>query len=442
MGIIVIVLLPLAALLRRRLGASPGPSPPPDDAAALEPAPPPVIVDRPSIAVLPFTNMSGDAEHDYLADGMTEDLITHLARVPGYFVIARNSTFAYRGTSPDIRQVGKDLGVRYVVEGSVRRLGDRLRVTAQLIEAETGMHCWAQNYDRSLDEIFAVQDEVMLGIASALGTELTRAEVQRARKADAASLDAWGLMHRGMAASHSTFNQATIDETIGYYRKALEKAPDEARAHALLAGALSQKFVNFASADWRTDMTEAMAQAQLAIDLEPDDPIVLGERGMLYTNIGKAAAGVGFLERSLELNPNSAHYLGVLAFALVGVGRAADAVESVHKAMRRAPRAPTVHWMLSALAKAHLQLGKYDDAEEAARESIQRYNLWPQAWCDLALALAALGRMDEAREAVARARRLDPDARFDRFDSLYRWVGANAERAELFSGLLRQCWEK
>lgn len=110
--------------------------------------------------------------------------------------------------------------------------------------------------------------------------------------------------------------------------------------------------------------------------------------------------------------------------------------------MRRAPRAPTVHWMLSALAKAHLQLGKYDDAEEAARESIQRYNLWPQAWCDLALALAALGRMDEAREAVARARRLDPDARFDRFDSLYRWVGANAERAELFSGLLRQCWEK
>ena len=223
----------------------------------------PVESSKPTIAVLPFANMSDDRSNDYLSDGMADDLTTMLSGVPGIFVIARNSSFSYRGDIPDVRQVGADLGARYVIEGSIRKMGERLRINVQLVETGGGAHLWAEIYDRPLADIFDVQDEVTRGIAAVLGNELYKAEFARARASDEKTLDAWGLVARAMGHYHSGFSRGRLLESIRLCHEAIERAPEFARAHSLLSINLAMLVVN----DWSKQVSEDTKQASTVAGL-------------------------------------------------------------------------------------------------------------------------------------------------------------------------------
>ena len=266
--------------------------------------------DRPVVAVLPLNNMSADEEQGYLAEGMTEDIITTLARSADMDVIARNSTFVYKGTTPDIRQVGKDLGARYVVEGSLRKVGsdqssERIRVTVQLIEAATGSHVWAENYDRPLSDIFAIQDEVSSGIASALGYAITVAEVDAANRASTDNLDAWGLVARSLSAAFQ-YSRETANESVEFARQAVALDSNYAAAHARLASALIRRPVNGYSEDPEQEITEANKTIERTMQLALNDAGVLAEYGHVLLFSRRIGEAVPVLGRSLALCPSNA----------------------------------------------------------------------------------------------------------------------------------------
>ena len=282
---------------------------------------PPLITDRPSIAVLPFTNMSGDIEQGFIADGLTEDLITALAQQNSLFVIARSSSFAYEGQFPGIRQVGRELGVRYVVEGSVRRVGERIRVTAQLIEAETGKHEWAESYDRPWAEFFEIESELAGGLARALGTELSRVEGARALQADVETLDAWGLNQRAWKIVSGANNMLEgIAEGLVLLRRALTLDPDAllaAQIHASIAANYASLVEVSWSADPEADEAAAWSHGRQALALGPGDPEVLTGWGIVQNVFGDSQEAVAIIQRALELNPVHWGALQILPQALL-----------------------------------------------------------------------------------------------------------------------------
>lgn len=410
-------------------------------AAAMESAQP--ILERPekpSLVVLPFINLSGGDDVEMLADGLTEDIITDLSRNGWLFVIARNSSFSYKGQMLPSRQVADELGVRYLVEGSVRKVGDRMRVSADLVDADTETQQWSERYDRPVSDLFEVQDEITRGIVASLGSELRRAEGRRARRADPDTLDAWGLLHRGMAVSWSTFNARTNHEAEQLYRRAIEMAPDDPRAHAFLATSLAMKATNGWSKDVRADRREAWIEAQRALDAGPDDPVVLGQLGHLNTCMQHPEDGLRLLERAIELDPNNAFSIGMRAYALTALGRAEEAVAAVEDVMRRSPRDPAVHWYLAMLAWAYLQLERYADSVEQCRQSIGWYNGWQPPWITLAVGLAALGKMAEARVAVAEGCRIAPDVPRWGFQDFFRYMARDQAQGDRIAELLEQIW--
>lgn len=397
--------------------------------------------DKPSLVVLPFTNLSGTAETDRLTDALTEDVITDLSRNGWLFVIGRNSSFAYRGRELPSRTVSAELGVRYIVEGSVRKTGDRVRVAAQLVDADTGMQEWGHRYDRPLSDLFEVLDEITRAIVASLGSELRRAEGKRARRADPATLDAWGLLHRGMAISWSTFNARTNAEAEELYRRAMEIAPEDPRAHAFLATCLAMKATNGWSLDVRAIRKEAWVEAQRALDSAPDDPVVLGQIGHLNSCLNHPDVGLRLLERSIELDPNNAFSIGMRAYALTALGRAEEAIAAVEEVRRRSPRDPSVHWYLAMLAWANLQLERFDDCARAAKESVAHYNGWQPPWVTLAVALVALGDLEAARAAAATGRRIAPTVPRWGYEEFFRYHSRDAEQADRVGALLREAWE-
>jgi TolB-like protein/class 3 adenylate cyclase/Flp pilus assembly protein TadD len=365
------------------------------------------LPDKPSIAVLPFQNISGDPEQEYFADGMVEEIITALSRLRWFFVIARNSTFTYKGRAVDVKEVGRELGVRYVLEGSVRKSANRIRVTAQLVEAATGNHVWAERYDRELADIFAVQDEITERVVAAIEPELYAAEHIRSQSKPPDSLDAWECVIRALAC----LGQGTRDENTeaeALCRRAIAIAPGYGRAHSLLAWALLRRSVY--SGDLRTVVPEMSAETQTALALDDRDPWAHFAQGNLQHRLRHPGEAVRSLRRALELNPNFALAHALLANPLTLQGMHQEAVDSAEHALRLSPHDRHVGYYASlALAQAHFAAERYSECVTWARNMIEKSPENLPGHFFLTAALAMAGDLTAATEARGTLLRLRPE---------------------------------
>ena len=365
------------------------------------------LPDRPSIAVLPFQNMSGNAEQDYFADGMVEDIITGLARIKWLFVIARNSSFAYKGRAVDVKQAGRELGVSYVLEGSVRRAGDRMRVTGQLIEAQTGRHVWAERYDRTLDDVFALQDELTTSVVAAIEPSLRQAEAERIKRKRPDSLDAYDLVLRAMPDVYPAMPDSAI-KALPLLERALTLEPDYALAHGFAAWCHEILFVRGgARAENRLG---AIRHAEAAITHGRDDALALALGGFALGLVAhdREAARQAF-DEALAVSPSCALALSFGSVAWAMGGDADRAIEWGKRALRLSPFDPMRFGVWFAIGLSHLQRGEDQEAAEAARQAFQSNPNWSFAHVLLAAAQAKLGDLDVARRAAARALELQPD---------------------------------
>ncbi len=366
------------------------------------------IEGKPSIAVLPFVNLSSDPEQEYFADGMTEDIITGLSCDSRLFVTARSSTFAYKGQSPDIRAAGRELGVRYVVEGSIRPIGERLRITAQLIETATGAHVWADKIDRPVAEIFAVMDEVVDEIISALCSSLGVAEAARAGRQRPENLQAWALCVQAEVLWNTQATPKAILEAEKLARRAAEIEPGYAAGWALLACFAAMRITYGTSIDLVRDSAEALSLARKALDLAPNDPVVLGCCGYAACFAGQAAQGVEWAQRSLALNPNNNFSRQSYAFGLLNLGRPGEALAQVELFLRRSPKDPYVGFAYIYQSYGHLALGDAAKAEQAARNCVAHMPGFGMGHLTLAIVLGVLQRDAEAQVHIGRLREVQP----------------------------------
>jgi adenylate cyclase len=370
------------------------------------------LPDKPSIAVLPFQNISGDPEQEYFADGMVEDIITGLSRIKWLFVIARNSTFTYKGRAVDVKQVGRELGVRYVLEGSVRKAVDRVRITAQLIDAATGAHVWAERYDRKSDDIFALQDEITLSVVGAIEPSLRLAEVERAKRKRPDSLDAYDLVLRALPDVYSRMPEPS-KKALVHLERALALDPNYALAHACAAECYHSLFLRGGLRE--ENRTAAVRHAQVAIANGQDDALALTLAGFSLGMDGhdRAAAFAAF-EAALAVSPSSAltYILGsvILSFA----EEAERAIEWGERGLRLSPLDPWRSSAFISFALGHFHRGRYEEAAAAARKAVQFSPGFSLCHMVLAAALAKLGRLEEARAAATRVLELQPVFRYSR----------------------------
>jgi len=295
------------------------------------------LPNKPSIAVLPFQNMSGDPEQEYFADGIVEDIITALSQFKSLFVIARNSSFTYKGRAVDIKQVGRELGVRYVLEGSVRKSGRRLRITAQLIDAATGAHLWADRFEGALDDVFDLQDQLTSSVVSAIGPRVERAEIERAKHKPTESLDAYDNFLRGMANLYQ-LNREAYAEALRLFYKSIELDPEFAHAYAMAAWCYALRRLQGWTTDRPRENAEAERLARRAVDLRKDDASVLGWAGYsLAIVVGALADASAFIGQALELNPNLALVWGASGWMKVRIGEQDLAIEHFTRAIRLNP---------------------------------------------------------------------------------------------------------
>jgi TolB-like protein/Tfp pilus assembly protein PilF len=358
------------------------------------------LPDKPSIAVLPFENMSGDPEQEYFADGIAEDIITGLSRFHWFFVIARNSSFTYKGSAVDVKQVARELGVQYVLEGSVRKGGNRVRITAQLIDALTGRHVWAERYDRDLDDIFAVQDEISEAITTTVAPAFISAEAQRAERKLPESFDAWDFCMRGNW-HLSRRGREDIARARQLFEEALERDPNSSMALSGLAFALGWTI----NSGWFDDLDQvrdkALAAAQRAVDLDENDAWAHAVLGFVNFYAQRLDASLVECQHALQLNPNLAVAEAILAFAYSWGGDYDDAVEHAKNAIRLSPR--DTHSLGSfAYAVAEFGAGRYEQAAGWARKTTEVTPDLPAGWRYLAASLAHVDRLEEAQLAVNR----------------------------------------
>jgi TolB-like protein len=390
-------------------------TPKPDEASA----PALVLPDSPSIAALPFQNWSGDTEQEYFADGVVEDIITALSRIHWLFVIARNSSFTYKGRAVDVKQVGRELGVRYVLEGSVRKAANRVRITGQLVDATTGMHLWADHFEGSLDDIFELQDRVAERVVGAIMPTLERAEIARAKRKPTESLHAYDYYLRGMASFHQGTREP-VSEALRMFTKAIELDPDFASAYAMAAWCYFWRKLN----GWMDDRTQEVAEgarlARRAVELGSDDAVALARSGTaLHHFVGDLDGGIALHDRALVLNPNlaAAWFLG--GFPRVWAGDSDGAIEHFARAIRLSPLDPEMYRMQAGMALAHLFAGRFDTASSWAERSFRHLPSFLLAVAITAASHALAGRMDEARRAMDHLRGLDPALRVS---SLKLWL--------------------
>jgi TolB-like protein len=356
------------------------------------------LPDKPSIAVIPFDNMSGDAEQEYFADGITEDIITALSKVSEMFVIARNSTFAYKGSSPDVRQVARELGVRNVLEGSVRKAGNRVRITAQLIDASTGNHLWAERYDRELAGIFELQDEITQEVVTALQVRLTEGEQVRLRRRQTDNVAAWECYARGQAYLRR-FNQQDNAQARELLDRAVEIAPEFASAWSLLAWVhyLGARVGSGESAERSLERADACADRSLALDNAQSDAYAI--RGSIRMHQRRYDEGVEDGRRAVDLGPNVADSYVLLAHTLNYIGQPQESIGLIEQAMRLSPFYPD--WYLGIAGISYRLLGRYEDAIAADHERLARNP--DNIFSDFRLAAnyEKLGRHDQARAHIA-----------------------------------------
>ncbi len=369
-------------------------------------------VGKPSIAVLPFENMSGDPEQEYFADGVTEEIITTLSRIRWFFVIARNSTFSYKGRAVDVRQVAKDLGVRYVVQGSVRRAGSRVRVAAQLIDGATGTQVWANRYERAFDDVFAMQDELTQSIVGALEPELGKAERERARAKRPEHVDAWDLYQQGLWHLYH-YTKEDLEEAREFFRRAIALDPGLGAAFAALAESYYFSVVYGHSSTPKEDRSAALLAARTAVELDPEDAAARGTLGRIHYLKREHDTAIRELETALELNPSLAwaHY-GTGA-ALVFSGRAQEAFPHLRAAIQLSPRDPNLGSFLVRMAEANLFVRDYEEAIEWGWKALRQPGFQWSRYAVLVCALAHLDRLEEANRVLAELVVRRPDFSLD-----------------------------
>jgi TolB-like protein len=360
---------------------------------------------------LPFLNLSGDPGQEYFADGVVEDITSALSRIRWLFAIAGNSSFTYKGRAVDVKQVGRELGVRYVLEGSVRKAAERVRITGQLIDATTGGHLWADRFEGTLDDVFELQDQVTACVVGAIAPQLERAEIERAKRKPTESLDAYDYYLRGMANLHRG-TRDSIDEALAQFYHALQRDPNFASAYAMAAWCHFWRKVN----GWMTDRPQEIAEgarlARRAVELGRDDAVALTRSGHALGHFtGDLDGGIALIDRALVLDPNlaSAWFLG--GFLRVWHGEPDGAIEHFARAMRLSPLDPEMYRMQAGMAVAHLFAGRFDAASSWAEKAFRDLPSFLMVVSIIAASHALAGRTDEARRAMNHLRQLDPTLR-------------------------------
>ena len=404
-------------------------------------APQPLLAlpDKPSLAVLPFTNMSGDPEQEFVSDGIAEDVITALSRHPSLFVIARNSTFTYKGRAVDVKQVGRELGVRYVLEGSVRKAGNRIRVTAQLIEAETGNHVWANRYDRDLADIFAVQDEITHALTTALTPAIADAELRRAIRKPPESLDAWAGYQRGLWHLSKANSE---DDTIAqnFFRQAIDLDPTFAPGYSALALAQLQAAAIYQKLSLAEAQSSAEALARRAVSLDGADAEARSCLGWALQARGELDGALVEIERALAMSPNLAVAHWQRGATLIFSGRPEEGLDALETCIRLDPRDPFMSVRLLHTACGLYFAREYENVIDAAKRLIRSYPDFPMIYRWPAAALGQLGRTSEAKEWLEKAISAAPAAFNMYVRSRVPWFRPE-DHAHLVEGLRKAGWE-
>jgi adenylate cyclase len=377
-----------------------------------------MVDSKPSIAVLPFDNMSGDPEQEYFADGITEDLTTDLSRISGLFVVARNSSFAYKGQSVDVRTVSEELGVRYVLEGSVRRSGDQIRINAQLIDASSGGHLWAERFDGTMADVFKLQDRVNRRIVAALEVSLTAADERRFDRIETTSPDAYDLMLRGIE-EYNRFTGENLAQARVLFEQAARLDPGYARAYANIALTYATE-VNF---QWATDRDESvrlgLEYAGKALALDDSIPQIYLTRSILYLSQRQHQAALEAAQRTVEVHPNYADGQATLAFIQSYSGKLDEALESLDRAMQINPQGTGIY--LAIKGRILFLMRRYDEAISVLQVALERNPAFDRIHMHLAAALAELGRLEDAAWSVDEALAISPNLSLarERRESLY-----------------------
>jgi TolB-like protein len=369
------------------------------------------LPDKPSIAVLPFSNLSGDVEQEYFADGIVEEMITELSRMRWLFVIARNSSFTYKGRSVDVKQVGQELGVRYVLQGSVRRAAQRLRITAQLVDATTGANLWADRFEGSLEDVFDLQDKVTTSVTSAISPQLEKAEIARVKRKPTANLDAYDIYLRGLAAFHQ-WNREATDEALRDFYRAIELGPDLAAAYSMAAMAHARRKGSGWMVDRGSEIAELTKLARQAARLGQDDALALSLAGFsLAQAAGQLDDAAAFVDRALVLNPNHPTVLLASGWVKVWLGELDEAIEHLNLAISLSPLDPFVHMMFIAAAHAHFFAGRLGESAQCAEKALRVQSYARPGLRIAAAGYALAGRPSEASNMLARLRQLEPHLR-------------------------------
>jgi TolB-like protein/tetratricopeptide (TPR) repeat protein len=368
----------------------------------------PALPDRPSVAVLPFENMSGDPEQEYFADGMVEEIITALSRFKWLFVIARNSSFTFKGKAVDVKEVGRRLGVRYVLEGSVRKAAGKVRIAGQLIDAITGAHIWADRFERDLTDVFALQDEVTVAVVSAIQPKLFKTELTMATRRRPESPTTYDFLLRAVQQIYSLTREG-LAEALRLLQRALELDPAFAGA-ASLAGICHMRNVLFGySLDPQFDRKEAIRLSRLAMSLDGDTSEILASAAVVSAFlVGDHESEIEMADRAVSLNPNSFHAWYDRGWVYKIAGLWEEAVRSFERAIRMSPVDPQLHLALLGMAAAYIELRRFDEAIAAAKKTQRQNPFFLPAYLYLASAFTHLGRDAEAHEAAARVLEIDP----------------------------------
>ena len=366
------------------------------------------LPDKPSIAVLPFANMSGDAEQEYFVDGMVEEIITALSRIRSLFVIARNSTLTFKGKAADVIQVARELGVRYVLEGSVRKAGNRVRITGQLIDATTGAHLWADHFDGSLEDVFELQDKVAISVAGVIEPALQAAEIRRSSDRPTSDLTAYDLYLRALANWPWTAREQ-MAKALDLFEQAIARDPHFAPALAHAAVCHARRRLDGYTEDPQTTQRQAARLAEQALALAGDDPGVLANVALVLGDDGDAeiSSAIGLIDRSLALNPSSARACFISGMLRVMAGEYDKAIEHSQTCLRLGPRGP-VGVPLYVMGLAHFFSHRFSEAADQLALSVRAYPGWPLPLRALAACYAHMGRLEDALAVIEQLRAVGP----------------------------------
>ncbi len=381
--------------------------------------------------MLPFENMSGDPEQEYFADGVVEEIITALSRFRQLFVIARNSSFTYKGRAVDVKLVGRELGVHYVLEGSVRRAGSRLRITGQLVDTSIGAHLWADRFDGGLEDIFDLQDQITARVVGAIAPKLEEAEIERAKRKPTESLDAYDQFLRGMAGFHQWTREGS-DEALRRFNRAIELDPNYAAAYGMAARMYVQRNSGAWLGDRAYDVAEAERLAIRAAELGRDDAVALANAGFALADFcGHLEDGDAMIDRAIGLNPNLAWAWIYRGWVKISLGEPEVALECIANARRLSPNDPQKFSFNGVSALAHLFTGRFADAYVSAEAVVRALPRFLTSHCLVAVSAALSGRMSDARGAITHLLQIDPSLRvsnvgrlfhFQRPQDAARWV--------------------